>query len=468
MRDSAKINKIINGQCQDPFAILGMHITHQGTEVRVFIPNATRIFLLDKMKQTQLIELIQIDESGFFIGTILNAFKRFAYQLDIYWGSYHEIREDPYHFGLLLQDMDTWLLKEGKYLDAYKKLGAHLIKIGDVDGTMFALWAPNAKRVSVVGDFNFWNGRQNPMRLRQETGIWELFLPYAKLNQLYKYELLDCNDDIILKSDPYAFYTEIRPNNASRIVNLPAKIAITDKKRKGNHFDQPISIYEVHLGSWRRHANNSWYSYQELADTLIPYVKEMGFTHIELLPITEHPFDGSWGYQPIGLYSPTSRFGTPDDLAYFLSKAREQNISIILDWVPAHFPEDAHGLRRFDGTCLYEYSDPKEGFHPDWNTLIYNYKRYEVRNYLISNIMYWVNIYGIDGFRFDAVASMLYRDYSRKNGEWIPNKYGGKENLEAISFLQEVNQDLGRYCQGVITIAEESTNYPCVTKPLFI
>lgn len=465
MNDSKKINEIINGQCQDPFATLGMHINYHGLEVRAFIPNATSLFLLDKTNQTRVAEFNQVDPRGFFVAKLPNILARFAYQLEVYWDDYREIREDPYHFGLLIQEMDTWLLKEGKFLDAYKKLGTHLITIGDVDGVMFALWAPNAKRVSVVGDFNFWDGRQHPMRLRRETGIWELFLPCAKEGQLYKYELIDRNNDIILKADPYAFYSEIRPNTASKITHFPTKITTKTDYRNKNDFNQPMSIYEVHLGSWRRHDDNSWYSYRELADSLIPYVKEMGFTHIELLPISEFPFDGSWGYQPIGLYSPTSRFGSPDDLAYFLAKAREQHIYVLLDWVPAHFPEDAHGLRRFDGTCLYEYSDPKEGFHQDWNTLIYNYKRYEVRNYLISNIMYWVKIYGIDGFRFDAVASMLYRDYSRKDNEWIPNQYGGKENLEAISFLKEINQFLGRYCPGVITIAEESTDYPCVTQP---
>lgn len=465
MKDFIKINEIIDGQCQDPFATLGMHLTEQGMEVRVFLPNATTVFLLDKYTQTRRVEFKRIDPRGFFVGLVVDTFERFAYQLEIYWHDYHEIREDPYHFGLLLQEMDTWLLKQGKYLDAYVKLGSHPIKIGDVDGVMFAVWAPNAKRVSVVGDFNCWDGRQHPMRLRQETGIWELFLPCAKIGQLYKYEILNNMSHLVLKSDPYAFCSEIRPNTASRIVDFPSNAVIPNNHRDGNHFDKPISIYEVHLGSWRRHADNSWLTYRELADTLIPYVSDMGFTHIELLPITEHPFDGSWGYQPIGLYSPTSRFGSPDDLAYFLTAARDKQIHVILDWVPAHFPEDSHGLRRFDGTCIYEYADPKEGFHQDWSTLIYNYKRYEVRNYLISNIMYWVKIYGIDGFRFDAVASMLYRDYSRKQGEWIPNQYGGKENLEAISFLKEINQDIGRYCPGVITIAEESTDYPCVTKP---
>lgn len=462
---SDKIDKVVNGQCRDPFAILGMHVTDQGIEVRVFIPNASAVLLLDKFTQIPLLELNNVDSRGFFVGCLPNQYQKFAYQLDIHWGDYHEIRDDPYHFGLFLQEMDTWLLKQGKFLDAYQKLGSHPITLDDTEGVMFSVWAPNAKRVSVVGDFNFWDGRQHPMRLRQEIGVWELFLPQAKVGQLYKYELIDINNDVILKADPYAFCMEVRPNTASRIVNFPAKSNTTHHARPGNHFDQPIAIYEVHLSSWRRHDNNHWLSYRELADTLIPYVKEMGFTHIELLPITEHPFDGSWGYQPIGLYSPTSRFGSPSDFAYFLDKARQQNLYIILDWVPAHFPEDAHGLRLFDGTPLYEYSDPKEGYHQDWHTLIYNYKRYEVRNYLISNALYWVNVYGIDGFRFDAVASMIYRDYSRKDGEWVPNQYGGKENLEAISFLKEINQDLGRYCKDVITIAEESTDYPYVTKP---
>ncbi|OCG27325.1 1,4-alpha-glucan branching enzyme [Gilliamella sp. wkB108] len=460
-----EIKRLINGQCNDPFSILGMHQCGSSLEVRVFIPNATRIVLLNKYPSQPIIELSQIDKTGFFVGKLPNKKQKFAYQLDIYWGDYHEVRDDPYSFWFWLQELDVWLLKQGKHLRAYEKLGSHPVKIGDTQGVIFAVWAPNAKRVSVVGDFNFWDGRQHPMRLRQETGVWELFIPQIKVGQLYKYELITSQNAVVLKADPYAFGTEIRPNTASRVENFP-KSPICDKTfKEGNQFDKPIAIYEVHLGSWKRHKDNSWLTYRELADELLPYVKEMGFTHLELLPVMEHPFDGSWGYQPIGLFSPTSRFGSPDDFAYFLQAARDQDIHIILDWVPGHFPEDEHGLRQFDGTTLYEYPDPKEGVHRDWNTLIYNYSRFEVRNYLISNALYWLDVYGVDGFRFDAVASMIYRDYSRPDGNWIPNKYGGRENLEAISFLQEVNHDIGKYYPGCITIAEESTDYPYVTKP---
>ncbi|OCG07801.1 1,4-alpha-glucan branching enzyme [Gilliamella sp. wkB178] len=460
-----EIRNLINGQCRDPFSILGMHECSLGLEVRVFIPNAQRIILLSKYPSKPILELSPTTNNGFFIGVLSGIKEKFAYQLDIYWENYHEVRDDPYSFWFWLQELDVWLLKQGKHLRAYEKLGAHPFKIGDTEGVIFAVWAPNAKRVSVVGDFNFWDGRQHPMRLRQETGVWELFIPQVKVKQLYKYELITSQNKTVLKADPYAFGTEIRPNTASRVEAFP-KPPMSDTTFKiANNFNKPISIYEVHLGSWKRHQDNSWLSYRELADELLPYVKDMGFTHLELLPIMEHPFDGSWGYQPIGLFSPTSRFGSPDDFAYFLQTARDQGIHIILDWVPGHFPEDEHGLRQFDGTTLYEYPNPKEGMHLDWNTLVYNYSRFEVRNYLISNALYWLDVYGVDGFRFDAVASMIYRDYSRKSGDWIPNKFGGRENLEAISFLQEVNHDIGQYYPGCITIAEESTDYPCVTKP---
>lgn len=463
------IESIITGNCRDPFSILGMHKTAEGLVVRTFVPNASQVFVLDRQSQQSRLSLTRIDDRGFYQGLLAVADRPFSYQLDIRWGEYQEIRDDPYSFGLLLQELDTWLLSEGKLLQAYDKLGAHPQKLGDFYGVMFAVWAPNAKRVSVVGDFNSWDGRQHPMRLRQETGIWELFIPKHLIGQLYKYELIDHNNQLILKADPYAFSTELRPNTASRIIALPDKVkpigAFNYSDDNESTFCQPISIYEVHLGSWQRNADNGWLTYRQLAETLVPYVKEMGFTHLELLPITEHPFDGSWGYQPIGLYSPTSRFGSAADFAHLIQTAHAAGLKVILDWVPGHFPEDAHGLRQFDGTALYEYADPKEGFHNDWNTLIYNYSRYEVKNYLLSNAFYWLDRFAIDGLRFDAVASMIYRDYSRHEGDWIPNKYGGRENLEAIDFLKEINHDIGIYFPNVITIAEESTDFAGVTLP---
>ena len=304
------------------------------------------------------------------------------------------------------------------------------------------------------------------MRFHPENGLWEIFIPKATLGSLYKYELLDANDTLRLKADPYAFASQLRPDTASQVSVLPDTVPMTEARKKANGLDQPISIYEVHLGSWRRNlANNFWLSYDEIADQLIPYVKEMGFTHIELMPINEFPFDGSWGYQPLGLYSPTSRFGTPQQLRSFIQKAHDAGINVILDWVPGHFPSDTHGLAYFDGTALYEHADPREGFHQDWNTLIYNYGRNEVKNFLSGNGLYWLERFGIDALRVDAVASMIYRDYSRKEGEWIPNQYGGRENLEAIDFLKHTNYVIGNELDGCITIAEESTAFPGITNP---
>lgn len=462
----ADIENFIAGQHTDPFSLLGMHTIANGLEVRAFMPDATNVDVIDKKNNRKVASLAKVDPRGFFSGIIPRRKNPFEYLLDVTWQDHTQRLEDPYRFGILLQELDGWLLSEGKHRRPYEQLGAHPQKLGYINGVTFMLWAPNAKRVSVVGDFNFWDGRRHPMRLRKETGIWELFIPGLTTGQLYKYELLDCNGQIQLKFDPYAFEAQMRPDNASVISQLPAKVKTTRARRQANNFDQPISIYEVHLGSWRRHTdNNFWLSYRELADQLIPYVKEMGFTHIELLPINEHPFDASWGYQPLGLYAPTRRFGSPADLRYFIDCAHKAGINVLLDWVPGHFPSDSYGLARFDGTALYEYSDPREGYHQDWNTLIYNYSRYEVSNYLSGNALYWHERFGFDGFRVDAVASMIYRDYSRKQGEWIPNQYGGRENIEAVQFLKYTNYVLGVEAPGTITIAEESTDYPGVTLP---
>jgi 1,4-alpha-glucan branching enzyme len=362
--------------------------------------------------------------------------------------------------------MDAWLLGEGTHLRPYETLGAHGTTIDGVHGTRFAVWAPNARRVSVVGEFNFWDGRRHPMRFRRELGVWELFVPGAVNGQLYKFEIVDNSGQMRIKADPFAFEAQMRPQTASMICGLPPKTEMQPQRKAANAFDQPISIYEVHLGSWRRHTdNNFWLSYKELAEQLIPYVKEMGFTHIELMPINEHPFDGSWGYQPLGMYAPTRRFGTRDEFRHFVAAAHDAGINVLLDWVPGHFPSDDFGLAKFDGTELYEHSDPREGFHQDWNTLIYNFGRREVSNYLSGNALYWMERFGIDGLRVDAVASMIYRDYSRAEGEWVPNQFGGRENLEAISFLRHTNRVLGRAAPGSVTVAEESTDYPGVTRP---
>ncbi|MDU8923972.1 1,4-alpha-glucan branching protein GlgB [Pasteurellaceae bacterium LIM206] len=461
---SSVIDQFFAGTHSDPFSVLGMHETHNGIEVRVLLPDAVRVLVINKENPEQVFELEQIDKRGFFAAVIPDTTSFFHYQLQVFWGYESEIIEDPYRFNLLLQDLDNWLLAEGSHLRAYEVLGAHFTQCDGVNGVNFRLWAPNAKRVSVVGDFNYWDGRRHPMRFHSESGIWELFLPKLALGQLYKYEMLDFNNQLRLKADPYAFSSQLRPDTASQISELPAIVPMTKERALANRTDQPISIYEVHLGSWRRNLeNNFWLNYDQIADELIPYVKEMGFTHIEFLPLSEFPFDGSWGYQPIGLYSPTSRFGNAAGLRRLIERAHNEGINIILDWVPGHFPTDSHGLANFDGTCLYEYADPREGYHQDWNTLIYNYGRYEVKDFLASNALYWIERFGVDALRVDAVASMLYRDYSRPAGEWVPNRYGGNHNLEAIEFLKYTNHILDQEAPGAIAIAEESTSFMGVT-----
>ncbi|MFQ9292082.1 MAG: 1,4-alpha-glucan branching enzyme, partial [Haemophilus parainfluenzae] len=426
------INSFFDCKHVDPFAVLGMHETHNGIEIRALLPDADKVEVIDKESQSIVVELEKLDDRGFFAAIVPEIHHFFTYQLKVYWGVEAQIIEDPYRFHPMINDLDQWLLAEGSLLRPYEVLGAHFTECDSVPGVNFRVWAPNAKRVSLVGDFNYWDGRRHPMRFHPASGVWELFLPKASLGQRYKFELIDCNGNLRLKADPYAFRSELRPDTASEISMLPDVVEMTEQRRKANQRNQPISIYEVHLGSWRRNLeNNFWLDYDQIADELIPYVKHMGFTHIEFLPISEFPFDGSWGYQPIGLYSPTSRFGTPEGFKGLVEKAHKAGINVILDWVPGHFPSDTHGLVAFDGTALYEHADPREGYHQDWNTLIYNYGRNEVRNFLSSNALYWLERFGVDGIRVDAVASMIYRDYSRAEGEWIPNQYGGRENLEA-------------------------------------
>ncbi|HVX11724.1 MAG TPA: 1,4-alpha-glucan branching protein GlgB [Pirellulales bacterium] len=380
---------------------------------------------------------------------------------------------DPYAFPHLLSDYDLYLLGEGRHWRSYDKLGAQLRTVEGVDGVNFAVWAPNATAVSVIGDFNGWDSRRHPLRKHIPSGFWELFVPGLGEGTLYKYSIRH-NEEVLEKADPYGFAAEVPPRTASRVADLNRyhwhDEAWLAQRPQFNSFDRPMSFYEVHLGSWKRPGDDHqrWLSYRELAHDLVDYAKQMGFTHIELLPVSEHPFSGSWGYQTIGHYAPTSRYGTPQDFMYFVDHCHQNGLAVILDWVPAHFPRDAHGLRLFDGTSLYEHADPRQGEHKDWGTLIFNYGRHEVSNFLLSNALFWLDKYHIDGLRVDAVASMIYLDYSREPGEWIPNQFGGRENLEAIDFLKELNIQTHLQYPGVLTIAEESTAWTGVSRPTYV
>jgi 1,4-alpha-glucan branching enzyme len=470
MLTNTDIRSLQAGQHPDPYAVLGMHERDGALWVHAFMPAADTVQLFDRVHGRRVGTLKRIPDTDVFALNLGAGSGRFAYQFGVQWKhqpdhSTPHLVDDPFSFGTVLGDMDVWLLSEGTHRRPYECLGAHPRTLDGVAGVSFAVWAPNAKRVSVVGSFNGWDGRRLPMRLRRECGVWETFAPGLVEGDLYKFEIVTQAGEHLLKSDPYAFRCEHRPDTASVVSALPAFQPMAPARRHANAFDQPISVYEVHLGSWRKQEGWRWLSYRQLADTLVPYARDLGFTHLELLPVSEHPFDGSWGYQPIGLFAPTARFGTPADFAYFVEAAHAAGLGIILDWVPAHFPTDSHGLARFDGTHLYEHADPKEGFHQDWNTLIYNYGRREVCNFLTGNALFWLERFGIDGLRVDAVASMLYRDYSRAEGEWIPNKFGGRENLEAIDFLRRLNHTVGTERDGALMVAEESTSFPGVSRP---
>lgn len=462
-QDSSFIEQLSGGYCKDPFSYLGSHFENRHCIVRVYLPEADDVKIIDE-KGRCLSDTLKIDDCGVFVAVFDCSDPHVYYRLRVTYPLGEIDIEDPYRFKSSLFALDNWLLSEGTHLRPYEKLGAHFEIQENIAGVRFSVWAPNAKRVSVVGDFNYWDGRVHSMRFHVESGIWDIFIPNIDAGSLYKFELLDSHGQLRLKSDPYAFASQLRPETASVVTGLPEIVEVEEKLRRANNIDQPISIYEVHLGSWRRNLeNNYWLNYDEIANELIPYVKDMGFTHIELLPITEYPFDGSWGYQPTGLYSPTSRFGSPHDLRTFIRKAHAAGIAVILDWVVGHFPTDSHGLVQFDGSHLYEHQDPREGYHQDWNTLIFNYGRNEVFNYLSGNALYWTERFGIDGLRVDAVSSMIYRDYSRKDGEWIPNQYGGRENLEALDFLRRTNQMLEQEGHAAVTIAEESTSFNGIT-----
>lgn len=473
------MDAIVNGDAHDPFAILGMHrpATYERLRVRVFDPHADAVEVLDSHTGAVVAVLEKLDDRGFFSGPVTDGRTEwFPYRLRITEkGQVREV-EDPYRFPPVLGELDCHLLAEGNHLRLYEKLGAHPRIMEGVAGTAFAVWAPNAKRVSVVGPFNNWDGRRHPMRCRIDCGVWEIFLPHVQAGDLYKFEIKAQDGTVLpLKVDPMGVFSEMRPANASVVHGLrPYDWGDEDwiAAREANHggLAAPMSIYEVHLGSWKRvpEEGNRFLTYRELAADLVPYVKDLGFTHIELMPIHEFPFDGSWGYQPIGLYAPTSRFGTPEDFKFFINACHQAGLGVIIDWVPAHFPTDTHGLAQFDGTHLYEHADPRKGMHMDWSTLIYNFGRTEVRNFLIANALYWIEQFHIDGLRVDAVASMLYLDYSRKEGEWLPNQYGGNENLEAIAFLKRLNEEVYAHGRGAVTLAEESTAWPMVSRPVYL
>jgi 1,4-alpha-glucan branching enzyme len=465
MLSPAAIEALVRGEHGDPFALLGPHPADGGVELRVFQPDARSVEAIDPAGGAVLARLERRHPAGFFAGP-LGRPPGSPYRLRVAWGDMSVELEDPYRFPPVLGELDVWLLAEGTHRRPFERLGAHPHAIDGVAGIAFAVWAPGAARVSVVGDFNQWDGRRHPMRLRRECGVWELFLPGVTPGQHYKFEIKDAAGTLLpLKADPYGFAAELRPATAS-IVAVPPPAGPPDAAApRRNALDAPVSIYEVHAGSWRRHADgNRFLSWHELADQLVPYAVEMGFTHLEFLPLSEHPFDGSWGYQPVGLYAPTSRFGPPDGFRTLVERCHQAGLGVLLDWVPAHFPNDPHGLALFDGTHLYDHADPRQGFHRDWNTLIYNYGRREVSNFLHGNALYWLERYRVDGLRVDAVASMLYLDYSRAAGEWVPNRHGGRENLEAIDFLRRLNELVGAM-PGPVMIAEESTAWPMVSRP---
>jgi 1,4-alpha-glucan branching enzyme len=487
-RIQSQIDALVAARHSDPFALLGPHPVDGTWAVRFFLPWAEEAFISLRppaiegasLPPAKVSDASKLRPEGFFEAlwpsSQANPPAPASYKIGgrTHYGESFEIY-DPYAFPCVLTEFDLHLMGEGRHYDTYEKLGAHLITLEGVRGVHFAVWAPSARRVSVVGDFNRWDGRVHPMRARGSSGIWEIFIPELNEGAIYKFEIVGPEGNVLpLKADPYAFRSELRPSTGSVVAGLQThrwNDADWLSQRSGkNWFQSPVSIYEVHLGSWRRvpEDHDRWLTYRELADQLIPYVKDLGYTHIELLPVMEHPFDGSWGYQTLGYFAATSRFGSPTEFMEFVDRCHQAGIGVILDWTPAHFPRDTHGLAQFDGTHLYEHADPRQGAHPDWGTLVYNYGRNEVQNYLISNALFWLDKYHIDGLRVDAVASMLYLDYSRKPGEWIPNQYGGRENLHAIEFIKRMNEVVYGKFPGVLTIAEESTAWPAVSRPTYL
>lgn len=471
-----ELYQIIANESSDPHHILGMHEVTVAKKtcvaVRAFMPNAKFISVVDEKNPKKQYPLAKIQEDGFFEVILPERDQWFAYFLEIedYAGNKWQTK-DQYSFAPTVSDYDRYLFGAGNHYEIYKKLGAHLTSVQGVPGAAFAVWAPNAKGVSVVGSFNDWDGRRNQMRVLGESGIWELFIPGLAQFDQYKFQIKTEWGEQLQKADPYANFAEVRPATASVLFDIDQyewkDQQWLEERKETRQRKKPMNIYEVHLGSFMRipEEGNRPLTYREAADKLVSYVVSMGFSHIELMPVEEHPFDGSWGYQVTGYYAPTSRFGTPLDFKYFIDVCHQKGIGVILDWVPAHFPKDAHGLARFDGTCLYEHSDPRKGEHPDWGTLIFNYGRNEVRNFLIANAVFWAKEYHLDGLRVDAVASMLYLDYGKQDGGWIPNIHGSRENLEAVEFLKHMNSIIDKELPGVLMIAEESTAWAGVSHP---
>lgn len=495
-----QIDRLTSNLCSDPFEFLGpQQIERNGTSIwaiRALIPNAKSVSAIERASQKKH-PMQQVHHEAYFELELAPGQDVFDYQFEVErsWGEV-ELVEDPYcHTGSRLSEIDLHLYGEGNHHRIYDKLGAHLDTLDGVKGVSFAVWAPNARNVSVLGDFNHWDGRQHQMRPLGSSGIWGLFVPNVVVGASYKYEIKNHEGHIYEKSDPFGFQQEIRPNTASIVADLSTydwhDAEWVERRTNSDPLKQPISVYEVHPGSWQHTSsdieppaaegkhpapiamteykeNTRFLSYRELADKLVPYVKDLGYTHIELLPVAEHPYDGSWGYQVIGYYAATSRYGSPQDLMYFIDRCHQEGIGVIIDWVPGHFPKDGHGLASFDGTHLYEHGDPRKGEHKTWGTLVFNYSRNEVRNFLTANVLFWFEKYHIDGIRVDAVASMLYNDYEREEGEWLANEYGGRENIEAIEFLKQLNHLIFQYYPGALSIAEESTDWPMVTWPTHV
>ncbi len=467
---AGQVSALVAGSHGDPFAVLGVHEGAKGGLIaRCFIPNAETVVAYT-LSGKEAGDLARRHEDGLFEGR-LKIRKRQPLRFHAANSGGDWWVTDAYSFGPVLGPMDDYFIAEGSHRRLFDRMGAHVVEHEGATGVHFAVWAPNARRVSVIGDFNDWDGRRHVMRLRRDTGIWEIFVPDIAGGRAYKYEIIGADGQRLpLKADPFAFRSELRPATASitlgPLIHEWSDDAHRDFWRKADFRRQPISIYEVHAGSWRLGEGGRFLTWDEMSEQLIPYCLDMGYTHIEFLPISEHPYDPSWGYQTTGLYAPTARFGEPEGLARFVDAAHRVGIGVLLDWVPAHFPTDEHGLARFDGTALYEHADPRQGYHPDWNTAIYNFGRREVRSFLVNNALFWAERFHIDGLRVDAVASMLYLDYSRKEGEWVPNREGGRENLDAIEFLQSTNREVYGAHPGVVTIAEESTSWPKVSQPV--
>ncbi|MHA7776874.1 1,4-alpha-glucan branching protein GlgB [Roseibium sp. M-1] len=472
MTISSDIDALARGTHQDPFSVLGLHEIAGKLVIRAFLPNADKVEAVEPGSGKKIVELASLG-GGLFEAAVPRRKKRFAYHLRVEQDGKSWVSDDPYRFSPVMGELDEYLIGEGTHRQLWKVLGAHPVIHEGAGGVHFAVWAPNASRVSVIGDFNGWDGRRTLMRRRGATGVWEVFVPGLAEGEVYKYELLTKDGTLLpQKADPVGFGAEHPPRTGSVVRNIDGHAWSDgdwlDRRADLHRIDKPISIYEVHLGSWRRvpEDGNRPLSYLEHAAQLVPYALDLGFTHLELMPVSEFPFDGSWGYQPVGLFAPTIRFGTPAEFRTLVEACHEAGLGLIVDWVPGHFPEDPHGLGNFDGTALYEHADRREGFHPDWNTLVYNYGRREVLNYLVANALYWLQEFHVDGLRVDAVASMLYRDYSRKEGEWVPNVHGGRENLEAIAFLKAMNVAVYGEVPGILTAAEESTAFPGVTTPV--